>query len=289
MKSIATLVPDMYELLVKQGGWFSDDLSHSFSEDVASRLRLSLNPPPRKPALRLSQMGPKCPLALWYSFHHPELAVPLPPWTMFKFSYGHILEALAITVAKGCGHEVVGEQDELRVDGIVGHRDCIIDGCLFDIKSSSSRGMAKFQNGTLWQDDSFGYLEQLDGYLCGSLGDPLLKVKDRAYILAIDLQLGHMCTYEHKYREDHILRRVREYKQIVGRTVPPKCECRSVADGESGNYKLDVPASYSAYKYACNPALRTFLYANGPRFLTKVVRRPLAHVIEIDKHGNRVS
>lgn len=276
----------MYELLKSKGGWFSDELSHSFATDVATRVQSSLNSHGNKPTLRLSQMGPKCPRALWYSINKPELAVPLHPWTVFKFSYGHMIEALAITVAKASGHEVVGEQDELRVDGIVGHRDCVIDGCVFDVKSSSSRGMDKFANGTLWQNDSFGYLEQLDGYLCGSLEDPLVRVKDKAYILAIDLQLGHMVTYEHKFRHSHILKRIAESKRIVGLASPPRCECVSVSDGESGNLKLDVPASYSAYRYACNPALRTFLYSNGPRYLTKVVRLP--NVMEVDKYGNQL-
>lgn len=297
MKSIRTLVPDMYELLksgrsrvAAKSGWFSDDLSHSISADIATRLQSSLNSTRDSNTLRLSQMGPKCPRHLWYSIHNPELAVPLPPWTVLKFSYGHILEALAITIAKAAGHSVVGEQDEVRVDGIVGHRDCILDGAICDVKSSSSRGMAKFETGSIRDDDPFGYLDQLDGYVCGSLEDPLLKIKDRAYILAIDLTLGHIVVYEHFYRQAHILNRIADHKRIVGLSKPPDCTCGIIDDGESGNLRLDVKASYSPFRYVCHPELRTFIYSGGPRYLTKVVRIPTykgVPLLEVDKHGKQ--
>src|SRR6266849_6159935 len=40
-------------------------------------------------------------------------------------------------MAKAAGHEVLGEQDELTLDGVVGHRDCVIDGCIVDVKTTS--------------------------------------------------------------------------------------------------------------------------------------------------------
>ena len=128
----------------------------------------------RAPRLRLSQMGPRCPKALWYSIHHPELAEKLPTWAKFKYAYGHILEAFAIILAKEAGHDVTGEQDAIEVDGVIGHRDCVIDGCIVDVKSASSRSFQKFKTKTLAQDDPFGYLDQLDAYMAGSLEDPLV-------------------------------------------------------------------------------------------------------------------
>lgn len=289
--SLHSLVPDMYQLLKSKGGWFSDELRHLTARDIASRFQSSLNSPRDKNTLRLSQMGPKCPRHLWNSIHNPELAAPLPPWTVFKYAYGHSIEALAITVARASGHEVTGEQDEVVVDDIIGHRDCVIDGAIFDVKSSSSRGMEKFEKGTLWQDDSFGYLDQLDGYVCGSLEDPLVRIKDRAYILAIDLTLGHMAVYEHKVRIAHILSRVADHKRIVGLASPPECRCVSVADGESGNLKLDVKASYSPFRYVCHPGLRTFIYSKGPVYFTRVMKRPMykgVPLLEIDQFGHPV-
>ena len=284
--SIKSLIPDIYKLVQRKDGWFNARLADDLSTSISLRLREHYNRDPNKPRLRLSQMGARCPKALWYSIHHPEMAEVLPPWATLKYSYGHILEAQTIALAKAAGHEVTGEQDEVEVDGILGHRDCVIDGCIVDVKSSSSRGFDKFKNGTIAQDDDFGYLDQLDGYLVGSLNDPLVRVKDRAYLLAIDKQLGHMVIYEHKIREASIRARIQEAKAIVELHGPPPCQCETIPDGASGNIRLGVKASYSPFKHQCFPNLRTFLYANGPRYLTQVVRKP--DVMEIDKDGKAI-
>jgi len=273
-KVIQTLIPDIYETIQRKDGWFTQELAGDFSTQVARRLTEHLGSPTERRTLRLSRMGPTCPKALWHSVHTPELAEPLPPWAEIKYSYGHILEALAITLAKAAGHEVTGEQDELVLDGVYGHRDCVIDGAVVDVKSSSSIGFQKFKSGAIGQEDSFGYLDQLDGYVVASSEDPLVTVKDRGYLLVIDKQLGHMVLYEHYIRADKIRERIAEYKELVGRRDPPDCSCKSVPDGKSGNLKLELRASYSPYKHLCFPRLRTFLYADGPRYLTHVERMP---------------
>ena len=224
--------------------------------------------------LRLSRLGPTCPHAFWYSIHTPDLAEPLPPHAHIKYTYGHIIEQLVLQLARKAGHRVEGEQDELVVDGVKGHRDCVIDGCLVDIKSMSTRGIEKLKNKTMAQDDPFGYLDQLDGYSLGSLLDPLVTVKDKAYLLGVDKTLGHMVLYEHEVRHENIRRRIAELKRIAGLAVPPACCCGTRDEGSSGNIGLDVRASYSPYKHKCFPHLRTFLYASGPVYLTKVVRLP---------------
>jgi hypothetical protein len=283
---INTLIPDIYQLIKRKDGWFNETIAQEFSSEVGTRLRDHLGAKETTPRLRLSQMGPRCPKALWHSIHTPELAEPLPPWAEIKYAYGHILEALAIALAKAAGHTVTGEQDEVIVDGILGHRDCVIDGCVVDVKSTSSYGFNKFKDKSLAQSDSFGYLDQLDGYLVGSSADPLVTVKDKGYLLAIDKTLGHMVLYEHSVREDQIRERIRSYKEIVQRDAPPSCTCGTVSQGKSGNIRLDTIASYSAYKWCCFPRLRVFLYSDGPVYLTHVAKKP--DVIEIDRNGKVV-
>lgn len=278
---IQTLITDIYDVIERDGPRLYSGVSEEIERRVAPDLAESHGG--RAGTLRLSRLGLRCPCALWHEVNHPELAEALPPWAIFKYSYGHILEAMAIHLAKKAGHTVTGEQDELRVDGIVGHRDCVIDGCIVDVKSTSSISFKKFKDKSLAQNDSFGYLDQLDGYLVGSLQDPLVTDKEHAYILAIDKQLGHMCLYEHYIREQQIRERIKKYKEIVERTTPPDCECGTKDVGRSGNVGLDTKASYSAYKWQCFPGLRCFLYADGPVYLTKVVRKP--DVTEIDKDG----
>lgn len=244
----------------------------------------------RKAGLRISKLGSTCPCALWYSVNHPELAEPLQPWTQIKFMYGDILEALVIALAKAAGHSVEGEQDAITVDGILGHRDCVIDGVLVDVKSANSRSFEKFKNKTLADDQfSSAYLDQLDGYMVGSLDDSLVQVKDKAYLLAIDKVLGHMCLYEHSFGPQNvknIKQRIVEYKEIVKQARHPACTCGTVPDGKSGNIRLDTKASYNSFKYCCQPNLRTFLYSDGPHYLTKVVRKP--DVTEVDMFGKIV-
>ncbi len=287
-KVINQLIPDIYLLLERKDGWFNGSVASDLSTDIARRLSAQLGQKDTKRAtLRLSAMGPRCPCALWHSINRPETAEALPPWAIFKYSFGHVIEALALTLAKEAGHEVTGEQDELVVDGIVGHRDAVIDGCIVDVKSCSSRMFDKFKSGALAQSDDFGYLDQLDGYVVGSATDELVRCKDRGYILAIDKTLGRMVLYEHRTREARIRSTITNSKDIVARNTPPACTCGTVADGQSGNYRLDTKASYSAYRHSCFPELRTFLYADGPRYLTKVMRKP--DVPEIDHRGNILS
>jgi len=52
--------------------------------------------------------------------------------------------------------------------------------------------------------------------------------------------------------------------------------------------KLPVGCSYCSFKHECwGDDLRTFIYANGPRYLVEVENVP--NVIEVDKDGNKVS
>jgi hypothetical protein len=202
------------------------------------------------------------------------MAEPLPYHAKFKYGYGHIIESMALSLARLAGHDVKGEQDELVVDGIVGHRDAVVDGCVLDVKSCSSIAFSKFKERTIAQSDDFGYLYQLDGYILGSLLDDLVTEKQRGYFLAIDKTLGHMTLYEHILRPDRIRSRIEQYKRIVERHVPPQCTCGTRPVGTSGNVGLDTKASYSLYKHLCFPELRTFIYSTGPVHLVKVVRVP---------------
>lgn len=289
MKSINTLIRDIYET-VKQPGWLK--AGTDAERDFHLALSRSFNPDERIPGLRLSNMGEQCPSKLWHSVHSPELAEPTQPWAHIKFSYGHILEAYVIAMAKAAGHQVTGEQDELILDGVKGHRDCVIDGCVVDVKSLNSRGFQTVKDGAVAQDIFLrDYLDQLDGYVVSSADDPLVTVKDKGYILAIDKVLGHLYLYEHKIRPASIRERVQHHKDVVSLRTAPRCTCGTVSDGSSGNIKLDTKASYNAFKFACNPKLRTFIYSGGPQYFTKVVKRPTHHGVplrEVDKFGNTV-
>jgi hypothetical protein len=285
MASIHTLIKDIYDVVGGRDNWLTSDIASKFTSELTLKLQGTLEEKDRV-GLRLSALGAKCPCQLWHSIHRPMEQEPLPPWARIKYTYGHILEALVIAMAKAAGHEVTGEQDAVSVDGVVGHRDCVIDGCIVDVKSAASRSFLKFKDGSIRTDDGFGYLDQLDGYIVGSANDPLVRDKTKGYLLAIDKQLGHMCLYEHTAREESIRKRIRDYRDVIALDRSPQCTCETVPDGKSGNIKLGTRASYNAFKFCCHPQLRTFLYASGPVYLTKVERKP--DVIEVDRYGKVV-
>jgi hypothetical protein len=284
---IQTLVQDIYATIERKNGWFGETVQQDLAETIARRLAGGFGQETKRSGLRLSKMGPSCLRQVWYAARHPELAEPLPPWAEIKLSYGHMIEALAIVLARASGHHVTGEQDVVSVGGIEGHRDCVIDGCVVDVKSATTRSFQKFKTKEIAHSDSFGYLEQLDGYVVGSLLDDTVQVKDKGYLLVVDKQLGHMVLYEHVIRESHIRERIEHYKRIVARTTPPACTCETRSSGKSGNVELGVKASYSPYKWQCFPRLRCFLYSDGPKYLTQVIRTP--DVPEITKEGLWVS
>jgi hypothetical protein len=292
VKSIHTLIPDIYRT-IENDQWFTQEVSERFGREVGSKLVETFGSRDKVSSLRLSKVGAHCPCQLWHSVHTPMAAERLPAWVRIKFAYGHILEALVIDMAKAAGHLVEGEQDEIIFDGVKGHRDCIIDGAIVDVKSANSRSFQKIKAKQVRTDPFLGaYLDQLDGYVAGSVMDPRVLVKDRGYLLAIDKTLGHLTLYEHITSEESIRELIRHSRDIVSLDRPPQCTCETEADGVSGNVRLGTTASYNAFKYCCWPQLRTFLYSDGPRYLTKVVRRPCRSdgtlIPEIDRNGNFV-
>lgn len=279
--SIYTLIPDIQSLLTTKG-WMSEALAKEFGDAVANKIRTQFEAE-KAPSLRLSGMGPRCPRALWYSIHSPGEAEPLPPWSEIKFSLGHFQEVYGLILAKAAGHRVEREQHEVTLSGVKGHIDCLIDGVLVDFKSCSRRQFDKYKSGSIAKDDPFGSLDQLDGYATALREDPCLLDKEHAYIFAFQKELGHACIYEHTCRPESIKARIVQYKCVVGMDEPPACECGTVDIGASGNVGLDTRASYSPFKWSCRPNLRCFLYATGPVYLTRVMRKP--DVPEVDRYG----
>ena len=52
-----------------------------------------------------------------------------------------------------------------------------------------------------------------------------------------------------------------------------------VADGKSGNMKLNRDCGYCPYKWTCFPDMRVFKYGDGRRYFTNIDREP--QVVEI--------
>jgi len=203
-----------------------------------------------------------------------------------------LIEEMILALTKLSGHDVTHEQKQVEVNGIKGSMDCKIDGVLTDVKSASPYGFKKFKDGSLINDDPFGYIDQIKGYAHAE------NTKDVGW-LVMDKTNGHLTYLKYDMADESqwywtklnffsIVERIKNIKKIVKLGKPPKRCYEPIPDGKSGNMKLPVGCSYCAYKHECwGEDLRTFLYSNGPRYLVKVENLP--NVIEVDKDGNKVS
>lgn len=278
-KSIHTLVPDIYKELETRGGWdqaITDYFLETMKDFAETRMAQVEEQEHRGGTLRLSQMGVPCKRKIWYSINLQDRAESLPANTLLKFKYGDIIEALVLSLAKAAGHDVQGEQDELYVNGIRGHRDAVIDGITVDVKSTSTYGYEKFKSGMLRDDDPFGYISQLSSYVYAGRDHEVKSHPSLGAFLAIDKQNGHICLdmYDFGPELDTKEEEFESIKKMVQQPEPPERPYGDVADGKSGNRKLCTQCSWCDFKYTCWPDVRTFLYSGKPRFLTQVSRLP---------------
>lgn len=281
MKKLEDLPDDIYQL-------FDPEVHHEPSEENLEafcenlkellRARLSKYTAPASP-LRFSSLG-KTDRQMWYEAHPVDGAKEgMLPKTYLKFMYGDIIEQMLLFLAKEAGHSVEAEQMEVELNGVKGHIDAIIDGVVVDVKSASPYGYRKFENRTVTEDDPFGYVAQLSGYA------NVLTPGEGAAWLAQDKVSGDICISPISsivVRHHPPGKRIEELREIIAQPEPPERCYSDVADGASGNRKLDTGCSYCAHKFRCWPNLRTFIYSNGPRYLTHVEKRPKDTIIEIE-------
>lgn len=271
-KTLDTLVEDIYEL-------FNPNKTHIPSEEnldkVAEsiknilRTRLAERENTRDP-LRISAIG-KPDRQLWFMAHPDGNEEEISSKTYFKFLYGDIIEQLILFLAREAGHTVEDEQAEIEINGVTGHIDARIDGVIVDVKSASPTGYKKFEQARVVEDDPFGYVAQLSGYSF------VLNPGEPAAWIAFDKVHGDICVSKLSYsiiQHNEPGPRIEHLKEVIAsENIPPLCY-DPVPDGKSGNMKLPTPCGYCAHKKRCHPNLRTFLYGNGPRFLTTVAKLP---------------
>jgi hypothetical protein len=273
LKTLDTLVQDIYGLFTNPHE-FDEKNVEEFGKRLATHISNRVSDEKTGDRLRMSSLGTRCDRKLWYQSNAPESAEPLDGHTRFKFLYGDILEELVLFLAKEAGHSVEGTQDTLTIAGVKGHRDAVVDGVLVDVKSASSYSFKKFENGLTEEDDAFGYLDQLGAYLYASKDDPKVVHKDRAAFIAVDKTLGHITVDVQPNTYTDYSKLVELKKAVVSQKEPPPRAFSDEPDGKSGNRKLGTQCSYCSFKQTCWPGMSTYIYSNGPRFLTKVVREP---------------
>lgn len=284
MKELKTIVSDIYNVLDTDTDHIvNEDNLEKFGEDVKELLRSRLRKPEKRGGtLRFSNLG-RPDRQLWYDVNSTETEKLLPK-TSLKFLYGDIVEALLLLLCKEAGHEVTSEQEELEVDGVKGHLDAVIDGVTVDVKSASPQGFTKFENGSLHENDPFGYIGQISSYASIRTPDTggAFLAMDKVHGTLALLPVGPSIT-----NSWGTVDRISHLKDVVAsERIPERCY-PAEPDGASGNLKLGLNCSYCAHKDRCwsdanaGRGLRTFLYSGRPRFLTHVAREP--NVAEVSK------
>ena len=283
-KTLDTLVEDIYNKIgVLADGEHIDldeDTIEQFGESMKEILYSWSHPSPRgKPSLRMSNVG-KQPRQLWYEMNSTsDTTEVISPPTFIKFLYGHLLEEIVLFLVRLSGHEVTSEQKEITVSGIKGHMDCVIDGEVVDVKTASGFAFKKFKDGTLAEDDAFGYMAQLAGY------EQAEGTKNGGF-LALNKESGELAMFRpDNFDKPNIKKKITDIKKAVKLTAPPNKCYDDVPDGKSGNMKLAKGCVYCRHKFECHAdandgkGLRVFKYSTGYRYLTQVPKPP--NVIEV--------
>lgn len=250
----------------------AQEFGQALAKVIADRLR-ERQGGEREFTLRMSNIG-KGARQLWYDKNYGK-EEDLPPHTLVKFMFGDIIEQLVLFLASQAGHVVTDCQAEVSRGGVKGHIDADIDGVTVDVKSASTYSFKKFADGSLAENDPFGYIEQISGYA---------KARDTdGAFLAVDKQNGHITYLSFTKEELDVFKvdeRIEYIKVAIDSPEPPE-RCHSDEEmGASGNRKLGVNCSYCSHAKRCwadsngGLGLRTFLYSNGPVMLTKVVVEP---------------
>jgi len=275
MKSIDTLVQDIYNLFSDIENDIDDTVIEEFGDNIKTHLKAALldNRNEGRNNLRLSAIG-RPDRQIWYDVNLNGKSESISSPTRIKFLYGYILEELLIALSKLAGHTVTDTQKELDIQGVKGHQDCVIDGVLVDCKSTSPRGYEKFDKGDLVNDDPFGYIAQISAY-------SEANGVDEAAFLAINKQSGDICLAPvHSLEMINAGDRVSYLKSLVENKSPPNKCYSDVKEGASGNRRLGTSCLYCNHKKECwkdandGKGLRVYNYARGYRYLTKVVREP---------------
>lgn len=264
--SINTLVEDIYAVFDKPQSVDPKAAEH-FGVRLAKMLVDRITERKERATLRLSNLGKPCLRQLWYSINTPELGEKLSGPTRIKFLIGDITEYVVLFLAELAGHKVEYKQEKVTVYGVDGHIDALVDDELVDVKSASPYSFDNFKAGLRPEDDSFGYLGQLGGY-AHALG------RHRAHFIPVNKVLGTLHLDTHDLPEVDYEQRITSVRAALASNTPPERGFEDVPDGKSGNRKLGVNCSYCEFKSICWPGLAVIPYANGPRFLTKIMRQP---------------
>lgn len=274
---ISTLVSDIRALL--DNGHETNQEVPDIGGVISNRLKEHLEPRSEK-TLRASNLG--YPLRkLWYAFNYKGTVEQPSADAKLKWLSGDIWEAVLLWLAAEAGHAVRDQQKEVRIDGIVGHIDAMIDGVVVDVKTASSPSYKRFNKDEMWQDPFLSiYLSQLAFY------SEALEC-DGAF-LVVDKTLCHLKLVpfsREELKQIRIKDVIKEKKGVITSSkTPERCYQPIVEDNQ--NERLPIACGYCPYLSECwkdysEEGIRTFKYSTGWRHYVKVEKTPRVEEIFI--------
>ncbi len=274
LAKIETLIPDIHKLLLKEKHELSEENLEAFSKDLIHEIKKSFNYS-KKPYLRLSNLGLP-PRKMWYEINQPDVGTLPDADTRIKFLYGHLIEQLIVLLIKESGHKVSDQQKKVKINGVKGHLDLKIDGETTDIKSASPFGFKKFSEGTLPQDDTFGYINQLGSYVEA-------EGEKRGHFLGVNKVTGELALLtltgpELGLNPGYLVEKAK--KVLASATVPEEKCYPAIPSGKSGNMGLGFSCQYCPFKNECwkdsngGKGIRRFQYSTGVSELVEVKKEP---------------
>ena len=279
MKTLDTLIQDIYSNLEGLSSGEALNISEEELDLTLSRMKESIlawsKPREVENSFRLRMSNIGRPLRqLWYESKNTSDHHVVSGSTQIKFLYGHILEEIVLMLVRMAGHEVTSEQKEVNVSGITGHMDCKIDGQVVDVKTASKFSFNKFKDGSLVNNDPFGYLAQLSGY------ETAEQTKEGGF-LVINKESGELCLFRpDDLEKPNVKEKIKKVKAAIAIDTPPERCYAPIPEGKKGNMKLPSGCAYCPYKFECysdsndGDGLRAFKYSNGPVYFTEVAVEP---------------
>jgi hypothetical protein len=296
-KTIDTLVQDVYAIFTDKDHKISEDNLNTLGEAVKAAVRKKIEEAgqARAPTLRMSVIG-KPDRQLWYELRKadPSKVVATDdvdvfephPEKFIKFLFGDLIEALLIFFIREAGHTVARTQEEIELNGVLGHLDAVVDGVVSDFKSASGYQFRnKFKSGMLLrqgaENDPFGYIGQLSGYAEKLQKEPGID-PDRVAWIVMNKESGELTTlFADSFDMINATERINDIRSFLDKDTPPEDKCYPEEfEGKSGNKVLHKNCSYCAFKDECwkdangGNGLRKFKYSNGVKYFTEVVEEP---------------
>tara|TARA_R100000781_G_scaffold114868_1_gene87341 strand:+ start:2291 stop:3139 length:849 start_codon:yes stop_codon:yes gene_type:complete len=271
------IVEDIYSKLdhLNDGSLdISEEDLDTLGDNIKKAIKSWANPEKREGFyLRMSNVGRPA-RRLWYDKRTESGGERISPEVFIKFLYGHILEEVILTLVRMAGHEVTDEQKEVELEGLKGHIDCKINGRVVDIKTASGFSFKKFSEGTLHQDDPFGYMMQLSSY-------EEAEGTSNGGFLALNKETGALAMYNPgPLVKPNATVTIQNLKEKLENDTPPERCYDPVAEGKKGNLRLSSGCAYCPHKKECwsdsnnGTGLKAFKYSNGLKYFTRVISQP---------------